>query len=776
MKKIFILLCICLVAANVMAQKLNIKGRVLEASGESVPFVTVALMRLDSTMVTGTTSGQEGTFSLTGLKEGNYWLSLSCIGYSSERIALENFTRSIDLGDLILTSSTITLGEVTVSASNRVQKVDRLIIQPTESMLKRSYGAYDLLNNMAVARLQVDPLSNSMSVSGGGTVQTRINSVKATREEVAGLRAQDILRVEYIEDPGKQYGDDELGAVVNIIVRKREAGGLLNIQASDAPFILWGENFVSGKFNYKKSEWGIHYTNTNKGANKRKRDVDETYHLGDQTIHRIQEGINDKRTYFGNDISLSYNLTEPDKYTFNAIFRNDIENTPFDNRRSKMVEQGSDESILSFTQNKLSSYSPSLDLYFLRILPHSQSLEFNLTGTLINTNSERSYRETMLDESPLANIQTNIDGHKRSVIGEGIYSRNFEKIKLSGGARYYQMIAENKYTGSGGFNSEMNQSKASAFAELQGKVNKFGYSGSVGFTRSWFKEGAEDHEYYTFTPTVRLSYEPHKGGYLRYRFSVSPSIPSLSSLTAVEQALDTIQIVRGNPGLSTFQMYTNTLDYTYSFKKLNAGIYVRHSYYNNPIMESVFVENGKLIIMDENQRSFQKLNGELSLGLNGLDVGSLKEFLSLDVSVGSASFWSKGNNYYHTYRNFYYNLMGTLSYKRFILMGQFRKNQNSLYSETITKGENLTAFMGMYNHPKVQIGAGIMFPFTNNYRVGSERQSSVAPVTSWEYVKETGRMFIIRVAYNVEFGRKHKSGSKRLNNQDTESGIIKVDR
>ena len=38
-----------------------------------------------------------------------------------------------------------------------------------------------------------------------------------TDKEIAAVRAKDVLRVEFIEDPGKQYGDDELGAVVNII-------------------------------------------------------------------------------------------------------------------------------------------------------------------------------------------------------------------------------------------------------------------------------------------------------------------------------------------------------------------------------------------------------------------------------------------------------------------------------------------------------------------------------------------------------------------------------
>ena len=182
---------------------------------------------------------------------------------------------------------------MTVSASNVLQRVDRQIILPTESQLKRSFGAYDLLNNLGIARLQVDKFTNSMSISGGGAVQTRINGIKVTDKEIAAVRAKDVLRVEFIEDPGKQYGDDELGAVVNIILRRRETGGVVNFQLSDSPHTLWGENFLSAKFNYKNSEWGIDYFNKN-GKYHSRLESHETFYLGDRTIDRIKEGIEDE--------------------------------------------------------------------------------------------------------------------------------------------------------------------------------------------------------------------------------------------------------------------------------------------------------------------------------------------------------------------------------------------------------------------------------------------------------------------------------------------------
>ena len=776
MKTKLFLLLLALSVLRTQAQSLSIKGRVTDASQEAVIAANVSLWTIDSTLVTGVTSNAQGKFALPKIKAGDYRLSISFIGLQSENILLK-LNKSLDLGNVQLQEDAVSLGEVTVSASNVLQRVDRQIILPSESQLKRSFGAYDLLNNLGIARLQVDNLSNSMSVSGGGAVQTRINGIKVTDKEIAAVRAKDVLRVEFIEDPGKQYGDDELGAVVNIILRRRETGGVVNFQLSDSPHTLWGENFLSAKFNYKNSEWGIDYFNKN-GKYHSRLESHETFYLGDRTIDRIKEGIEDESPSlsFINNLNLTYNLTKADKYVFNAIFRNNLSNAPYQNELNKMWAAGSTESIYSYVNNHTSSYSPALDLYFQHTLPHQQSIQVNVTGTLIHTKNNRKYKEYKDENAPLADIQTLVDGDKRSVIGEAIYEKNFKEVKLSDGVRHYQMRTENEYKGSHPTTSKMDQSQTSAFFEVQGKVKDFSYAGSVGMTRAWFKESEEEHAYYTFTPTVRLSYNLKKAGFLRYRFNISPAIPSLGSLTDVEQAMDTIQIVRGNPLLKTYQQFTNSLSYSYSKKQFNANLSVRHQYYDNPIMESIFVEDGKLILKDENQRSFQSLNTELMAGINGATLFGLKDFLTLYASGGYTRSWSEGLNYSHMYDEFYYSVMAQVQYKDFSLLGQFRKVQNNFFGETIKKNENQTAFMAMYTRRNLQAGIGIMFPFTNNYKVGKERISEVAPFRSETFVRETGQMVVLRMGYTFEFGRKHKAGNKGLNNSDTDSGIINMQR
>ena len=663
--------------------------------------------------------------------------------------------------------SIVNLREVTVKGHSIIQKVDRILAIPTSDARKNAYNPYDLMFKMAIPRLNVNVISKELSANGG-TVQTRINGTKATQAEIEALLPKEIVRIEFIENPGKRYGDEEIGAVIDIIVRRREEGGLVNLQTTNSPHVLFGENNFTAKYNKGKTQWGLNYAVSYRGVRKDYTDKTEDFFFEDETIHRTQEGLNDKKRWAIHNIDLSYNYAEPDKYTFNVALRNNIKRVPHQDETSII------NNMLTARQRmRSSSFSPALDIYFQRTLPHQQTITLNLTGTLIKSDLKRHYDETA-DGTILADYLMDVDGSKQSVIGEAIYDRRFKTMVLSAGVRHYQMHDKNDYAGTSPITSEMNQMRSSAFVEMQGAWKKLNYSMSAGLTRSFFEESDDSHTYYTFTPTLRFSFAPHKNGYLNYRFSTDPQIPSLSALTNVEQAIDTIQISRGNPGLHTYNVYNNALCYSYSKGKVIAMLNANYSYRDNCIMESVSMEGRHLVIRQDNQKSYQSLQVGPMLVFRGIDVGKLKNFLTLSIEGGFARYWSKGNSYSHTYNNFYYNAQFMMSHKEFGLAGQFSKNRNSLFGETITMGENQTALLATWTHKQLQIGAGMMFPFTNNYKTGHERVSNIAPYTSWNYTKEVGQMAVIRLNYNFEFGKPYRATQKRMNNSDSESGILDV--
>ena len=763
---------------SVYSQNIKIKGSIIEGNNEALTELTgvsINLHLMDSSYVSGVVSDQQGRFLLEKIKPGDYYLNISYLGFETQNVALKNLTGDVDLGVIEMAEAATELGEVVVSAGNIVQKTDRMVVLPTQTALKNAYDSYELLNNLNIPRLRVNPISKTMEADGR-PVQVRINGVKASSAEVSAILAKNVQRIDVIENPGKRYGDDELGAVIDIIVRRPEYGGLVNLQTMNSPHVLLGENNLSVKLNKGKSQWGLNYYNSSRGFKKMRSEIDETFHLENEHIRRISEGINDTARFFTNNIDLTYNLYDPEKYTFNVIFRNAIYDQPYENQTAKLYNYGETDYIFSKTRNSSSNYSPSLDIYYLRKLPKNQSVQMNVVGTMINTDMSRNYREYTSTGDNMALIHMDVDGKKQSVIGEVNYDKNFEKIKLGGGMRHNQMYTENKYEGTNSVISDMKQALTSAFFEFQGNIKDFGYFGSLGMTHTYFKEGTQSYTYNNFTPSLRLTYNLRKYGYVSYRLNTSPKLPSLGSLTNVEQPIDTIQIVRGNPRLKPYYDFNNTLNYNYTNKKFNGTLTAAYHYENEAIMESIFAEGNKLIIMDENQKSLQLLRLHYSLALNGIDIGGLKNFLTLYAGGAYFKYWSNGNNYSHNYGSFSYDMSFMLRYKEFSFMGEYKKQINRLYGETIHKGENITNFMLIYTKNKLQVGAGVMFPFTNNYRFGTERISAVAPNTSWTYLKEAGQLGFIRINYNFEFGKKHQSGQKKINNSDSDSGIINTSR
>lgn len=772
-KKISLCLLSFIFAVTAQAQY-QITGCVKDDRGHPVAFANISLLYTDSTFVSGCSSNETGQFVLAEVKPNKYLLKISYIGYVTQFIELKNVNGSADINNITLAENSQQLDEVIVKGRSIIQKMDRMVILPTQAAKKNAYNPYDLMFNMAIPHLQVSPLSKNLSANGG-SVQTRINGIIASQAEVAALLPNEIVRIEMIENPGERYGDNSLGAVIDIIVRRRDKGGLINMQTTNSLHVLFGENFITAKYNQGKSQWGVNYTYIYRGVKKNKTDKSEVYNLDDNTIHREQVGLYDRSKWSDQNVDLSYNLTDPSKFIFNVVFRNNIRNAPHQDESNKLFDAtNANQYILSKTRASSDTYIPALDLYFQRILPKDQTLTLNLTGTLIRTNTARHYYEQTVESTPLADIETDVNGNKQSIIGEGIYDKRFKKVMLSAGIRHYQMYAKNEYKGSEPVISEMDQMRSSAFIELQGNIKKVNYGVSAGLTRSYFKESGLAHTYYLFTPTVRFGFAPHKNGYINYRFNTDPQIPSLSSLTNVEQAIDTIQIVRGNPALKTYNVYNNNLNYSYSKDKFVFMMNMNHSYRKNCIMEDLFVENNHLIIMENNQRSYQLLEIAPTLMFRSLDIGKLKNFLTIGIEGGFTRYWSNGNNYTHTYSNFFYNAQFMLSYKEFAFLGQFSKNKNILFGETIRKGENQTALMATWTHKRLQLGVGMLFPFTNNYKTGKERVSKVAPYTSWTYTKEAGQMVAIRLNYNFEFGHSYKSAKRRINNSDKDAGILKI--
>lgn len=757
--------CLCL-GQLLFAQSLQLKGRIVSGK-EAVEFANVVLQAPDSTFISGGITDQKGRFNMNNLRTGNYRLQISCLGYEPRQIDLNNLKSSHDLGDIAIDSSAVALDEVTVTAAHVINQIDHKILLPTSQQLKASSNGLALLQQMKLSRIQIDPVNRAISSSSEGDVQLRINGVTAEVQEILSLRPEDVIRIEYHDDPGMRYGENT-AAVIDYIVRRRDTGGYVSFNSQNSPHVVFGDNNVIAKINHKKSEFSVNAYDHYRGLNHYWRENSETFRFADgSSFNRVEEGIPDKMKEHSTWISAGYSYQEPEKWFFNASFRGYFR-TERQNTNSKLFPINEPDNSVAMKDYKNShSRRPSVDLYFQRTLKNKQSVILNVVGTYIDSKEERTYEEKQ-QTSTLTDIYSLINGNKYSIIGEGIYEKGFKKGKLSFGIKHQQSITDNDYDGTTIASTKMKEAYTTAYAEFTGKLNHFNYSLGVLGNRAWFDQEGEGYQKYSFLPRLRMSYNFSDNAFIRYRGDISRNTPELSDMNAVEQLIDSLQTRRGNPNLKMSTTYRNTLYFDYHKGLFSGNFNLYYMYEHRPVMEETLREGDRFIRTVNNQLSFQKVNPELEL-----KFGPIKDILTISFSNGINYYDSKGRNYHHTYTNWYYRLEAMANYKNWSGFFQIQNHRNHFYGETLSYGENYHILGVEYRYKQLNVGLLTFNPFTNNYKRGDENFSALAPSKNWWYLKETSRLFVVRLSWNFSFGRKYQSVEKRLNNEDNNAGTLK---
>ena len=771
MKRILfaIMLLGCMIQ-GVFAQNLEIKGMVRNGRDKApLEFANVVLQTADSVFITGTTTDGKGRFMLDKVKAGDYLLAVSSLGYETQYIALDGFNKSIDLKEILMEDAAVSLDGVTVSASNTSSRSDRKLIFPSDRQVKASTNGMDLLQQLMLPKITVNPMSNEIKVPGNGEVQLRINGVKVELDEIKALLPTDIIRIEFHDNPGLRYRNAEV--VLDYIVRRPETGGNFSVDMSQGVNALWGEHRVSGKINHKKSEFGASYRIGPRDFYGMSRDNEEIFHLADGTVlHRKETGDPSHASMFMHNLNLNYSVQDPEKYLFNATFRYWNNHQPhWDYRGILSNLDNPDDYVDMVDLNSSDNQVPALDLYYQRNLKNDQTLVFNVVGTYNRTSSHRFYQESRGEEL-LTDINNRVSGKKYSLIGEAIYEKKLANgNSLSGGVWHTQSFSDNEYRNGHDYETHMDQSASSIYGEFKGKVRKLDYMLGVELARLYYKqEGTDDSDqFYTFNPRFTLQYALPGQSFIRLKGYVGNLSPSLGNLNAVEQVIDSLQLQRGNPRLESYMSYLLDLNYEYQKGIFYALVNGTYEYVPNAIMDEKYQEGNKIIQTWNNQKNWQRV-----VGFAMFRVGPIKDILQFSFTGGVNHYISNGNTYSHRYTNWYCNMQASLTWKKFMLMYQLDTNWNWFWGETLEGGENIQMFMAKYNFKNLSLGIGAFNPFSDNWKVQSENWNQYASSKKTSYIKESSRLFVVSVSYNFSFGRTYKVGQKRLNNSDSDSGVM----
>ena len=764
MRQLIMLISMLLVQGMALASN-RIGGVVLDDNDAS-PLIgaTVVLSDGMGKQVMGVTTDADGRFLMKEVEAGSYVLQCSYVGYESFTMKLTSFNKNIDLGEIRLKSSSALLDEVVVKGEKVIQKIDRQLVMPTEAQKKASTNGVSLLQHLQLSGLTVNPMTKSIATNDGEAVQLRINGVQATHEEVVALRPEDVIRVEYHEQPGLRYGG--AAAVIDYIVKRKESGGNVSADLTNGVSPLgFGDYQLSGKYHQGKStftalmQWSRRDLEWN-------RENEETFYYPHQVITNREVVASPNRIKYDYiTTSLNYNYTNGEKSMLNIAFRNNTKDIPhsFTDRNTLLYQEDKVYEVKDREQSK--TVIPSLDIYYQLNLKNGQRLYFDVVGTYLGSDYGRTYSMTEQGETPVE-IISKTEGDKYSLIGEAIYERPLWGGKFTTGMKHNQATIDNVYQGDALTKVSMKTAETSLFAEYQSKVKKLNYTLGIGAMRTFYSQGDAKQEKYIFRPTLNLSYSLGKV-FLRYNASLSGYAPSLSELSDVEQPMDAYQVRRGNPDLKSVTYFTNRLSASYRAKGVSAEVSARYSYDDKPIMEETLYENGRFIRTYDNQKAFHRLNFQANLQLQ-----PFKQYVSIKLNPYFNRYISRGNTYTHTHSNWGFRGSIIGMYKNWIAMLDMFTSYHEFWGETINKGEAVHSVALGYNKEKWAIQALVFNPFTKDYHQGVENVSKLAPNKQVAFSRDFCPMFMLNVSFNLNFGKQKSEANQRIRNSDTDAGIL----
>lgn len=763
MKNILMLALALMVQLALVAGN-KITGTVVDGGDNSqLPGVSIMLANDYGDMVKGVATDEMGRFEIADVEDGTYLLHVTYIGYTPQSISLTNLDGDVNVGIVKLEQKPNVLGEVVVEGGAVINKVDRQIILPTSAQRKASTNGVSLLQHLQIPSLAINPIDKSVKTNFGADVQLRINGVEATKGEVVALRPRDVVRVEYHENPGLRYGS--AAAVVDFIVKKNETGGNVAADLMNGIKPLGaGDYNVSARYNRNKSALSAVFS-------WERRDLDwirenyESFVYPNMILENKEIGNPTRIKYDNINLSLSYNYAD-DKNMLNIAFRDVYNNTPnsFPDRNSVLYQGEDVYGIVDRQATK--SHIPSLDVYYQRNLGGGQNLYLDVVGTYLKSSNDRQYSMTMVGMEPTS-IVSEVDGSKYSVIGEVIYERPLWGGSLTAGAKHSHSQMDNVYDGDISSKVKMNMEETYLFAEYKSRVKKLDYMVGIGAMRTSYRQGGLSQEKYVARPTLTLSYNVTNDISLRYNAYMSEYSPSLSDLSDVSQEMDAYQVRRGNPGLHSVTFYTNSLSASWRNRYVNVELSGRYSYDDNPIMEETTFEDNKFVRTFANQQGFHWLNVQATV-----QVFPFRDYIQVRLTPFFNRYISNGKDYTHTHSNWGFRGSIMAMYKNWGMMIDMNTSYHELWGETITKGERLHSIAVGYNTEKWGIQAMFMNPFTKRYEQGVDNLSHLAPYKQIAYSDDFRRMVMINVSFNLDFGKQRGISGRRINNSDTDTGIL----
>lgn len=310
----------------------------------ALPFVHVVLKtEQDSNFVTGTVTDDEGIFTLTDVKPGNYFLEASYFGYKTgvQLIFIGNLSEFLNIPAIELEENTTELGEIIVTAKQDDVngKLDKKSYSVEDNITQGGGSVLQTIQNLpgvAVQDGKVQLRGNdkvTILIDGKQTAMTGFGN----QSGLDNIPASAIERIEIINNPSSKYDANGNAGIINIIMKKNKQGGFngkvglsaglgsLWIRKENLPTIrpqytLTPKMNPSISLNYRKGKINTFLQADNLYTETLNKNEFVTRTYDDGTIIRQQLKRNRNTNYFTSKAGIDWYIDDRNTFTISGLF------------------------------------------------------------------------------------------------------------------------------------------------------------------------------------------------------------------------------------------------------------------------------------------------------------------------------------------------------------------------------------------------------------------------------------------------------------------------
>lgn len=222
MKKIILGLFLML-SVVAKAETETIKGTVVDSRGEAMPFVTISVLRQDSSLLTGAITDEEGKYLIevtNGPSTKGLIIQASYVGYQT----------AFGGPDFVLREESERLKEVEVKAKKPLieRQMDKLVVNVSASPLSAGSNGNDILRRAPGVRIDKDGniTVNGKSVEIWVDGKPSYLSGQQLKAMLDGTDGNTIEKIEIISNPSAKYDASGQGGIINIKTKRNMMKGL----------------------------------------------------------------------------------------------------------------------------------------------------------------------------------------------------------------------------------------------------------------------------------------------------------------------------------------------------------------------------------------------------------------------------------------------------------------------------------------------------------------------------------------------------------------------